>query len=272
MVLDLSVWVDSVHLLKQVVKVRKIDLEDDHALKMRTRKQSLKYIVEVLERRNKLSQIGNSTNEDSDLDVVIIEEESHPDVFIIAEEEKEEERMIMMKADRSKELTISTSYFDPGLESSNDAIQKKILEESMFLKFISPSLLDFDGFKVSNFSAAQNSPIYGEETVWDLIPQSGKATIFEFMWNNIVGDITLEKFIEPLSSSQTPSNQLEELSLCYAFHPQQQVEDTPITDPQRFDFPFVVHHFHSSSCFELLKQKSQIFLPIFILFGASPCE
>ncbi|KAK4737478.1 hypothetical protein R3W88_001175 [Solanum pinnatisectum] len=39
------------------LEVWKIDLEDDPVSKMRTRKQSLKYIMEIVEKRNKLSQI-----------------------------------------------------------------------------------------------------------------------------------------------------------------------------------------------------------------------
>ncbi|KAK6803386.1 hypothetical protein RDI58_001170 [Solanum bulbocastanum] len=77
------------------IQVQKIDLEDDPVSKMRTRKQSLNYIVEIIEKRNKLIQIvsddDDSLEEKSDPDVVFIEEESHPNVFIIAEEEKEEE-------------------------------------------------------------------------------------------------------------------------------------------------------------------------------------
>ncbi|KAG5632495.1 hypothetical protein H5410_004212 [Solanum commersonii] len=56
----------------------------------------------------------------------------------------------------------------------------------------SPSILDIDGFIVSYSSAAHDSPIYGEKTVWYLVPQSAKGTIydnqqgeFEFTWNHI---------------------------------------------------------------------------------------
>ncbi|MCD9638238.1 hypothetical protein HAX54_022087 [Datura stramonium] len=73
----------------------------------------------------------------------------------------------------------------------------------------SPSHLDVDGFRFSDSSAFQNSPIYGEGTVWDLVPLSAKQTMyphqrggFEFMWKNIAGDITLERLREPLSDSK----------------------------------------------------------------------
>lgn len=48
--------------------------------------------------------------------------------------------------------------------------------------------------------------VYGEGTVWYLVSQRAKATIyphrygrFEFMWNNIAGDINLERLRESLS-------------------------------------------------------------------------
>ena len=57
-----------------------------------------------------------------------------------------------------------------------------------------------DVFRVSNSSATHDSSIYGEETMWYLVLQIAKSIVyphqngeFEFMWNNIVGDITLEK-------------------------------------------------------------------------------
>lgn len=67
-----------------------------------------------------------------------------------------------------------------------------------------PSLQDIDGFIVSYSSAAQESPIYGEKTMWDLVTQSSKATKyanqreeFEFTWNPIVGYIDLVKLRLP---------------------------------------------------------------------------
>ncbi|WMV43461.1 hypothetical protein MTR67_036846 [Solanum verrucosum] len=73
----------------------------------------------------------------------------------------------------------------------------------------SPSVLDVDGFRVPDSSTAEDSPIYGEGTVWDSVPQSAKATMyphqrggFEFMWNNIAGDIKIERLREPLSESK----------------------------------------------------------------------
>ncbi|KAK4729997.1 hypothetical protein R3W88_022985 [Solanum pinnatisectum] len=55
----------------------------------------------------------------------------------------------------------------------------------------SPSLLDVNGFRVPDSSAARDSPIYGEGTMWDL-----------FMWNNITGYINLERLREPLSENK----------------------------------------------------------------------
>ncbi|KAG5631992.1 hypothetical protein H5410_003709 [Solanum commersonii] len=72
----------------------------------------------------------------------------------------------------------------------------------------SPSLLDVDGFRVFDSFVAQYSPINGEGTVWDLVPQSAKEIVyphyrgrFECLWNNIFGDITLERLRVPLSES-----------------------------------------------------------------------
>ncbi|XP_049390862.1 SNF2 domain-containing protein CLASSY 4-like [Solanum stenotomum] len=73
----------------------------------------------------------------------------------------------------------------------------------------SPSLLDVDGFRFSDSSTVQDSPVYEEGTVWDLVPSNAKATMFphqrggfEFMWKNIAGDIILERLREPLSDSK----------------------------------------------------------------------
>ncbi|XP_059277688.1 SNF2 domain-containing protein CLASSY 4-like [Lycium ferocissimum] len=73
----------------------------------------------------------------------------------------------------------------------------------------SPSLLDVDGFRFYDSSTVHDPAIYGEGTVWDLVPLSAKATMyphqrggFEFMWKNIAGDITLEKLREPPSGSR----------------------------------------------------------------------
>ncbi|KAF3652859.1 hypothetical protein FXO38_15894 [Capsicum annuum] len=73
----------------------------------------------------------------------------------------------------------------------------------------SPSLLDVDGFRFSDSSAVEDSPIYGEGTIWDLVPLSIRSAMyphqcggFEFMWKNIAGDIALERLREPLSDSK----------------------------------------------------------------------
>uniref|UniRef100_A0A3Q7III4 SNF2 N-terminal domain-containing protein n=1 Tax=Solanum lycopersicum TaxID=4081 RepID=A0A3Q7III4_SOLLC len=81
----------------------------------------------------------------------------------------------------------------------------------------SPSVLDVEGFRVVDSSEAGDSPIFGEGTVWDLVPQSSKSTInphqcggFEFTWNNIAGDIKIERLKEPL---------LESKGRCIVSHP-----------------------------------------------------
>nr|XP_004246174.1 SNF2 domain-containing protein CLASSY 3-like [Solanum lycopersicum] len=73
----------------------------------------------------------------------------------------------------------------------------------------SSSILDVDGFKVPDSSAAEESPVFGEGTVWDLVPKGSKDTMyphqrggFEFMWNNIAGDTKIERFREPLLESK----------------------------------------------------------------------
>uniref|UniRef100_M1B5D9 ATP-dependent helicase n=1 Tax=Solanum tuberosum TaxID=4113 RepID=M1B5D9_SOLTU len=82
----------------------------------------------------------------------------------------------------------------PFAQRTRGRYERKYFEES-------PSLLDVHGFRVSDF--------YGEGTVWDLVHQIAKATMyfhqcegFEFMWNNIAGDITLERLREPLFVSK----------------------------------------------------------------------
>uniref|UniRef100_A0A3Q7EFG9 Uncharacterized protein n=1 Tax=Solanum lycopersicum TaxID=4081 RepID=A0A3Q7EFG9_SOLLC len=70
-------------------------------------------------------------------------------------------------------------------------------------------LLDAGGFRYYDSSAVDDSAIYVEGTVWDLVPMNAKATMyphqregFEFMWKNIAGDIILENLREPLSGSR----------------------------------------------------------------------
>ncbi|KAK4338171.1 hypothetical protein RND71_042658 [Anisodus tanguticus] len=76
----------------------------------------------------------------------------------------------------------------------------------------SPSLLDVDGFRFYDSSAVHDPAIYGEGTVWDLVPLSAKSTMyphqrsgFEFMWKNIAGDINLEKLREPFENVKEDS-------------------------------------------------------------------
>ncbi|MCD7470725.1 hypothetical protein HAX54_010821 [Datura stramonium] len=73
----------------------------------------------------------------------------------------------------------------------------------------SSSLLDVGGFKLYDSYAVRDAVIFGEGTVWDLVPLSAKATMyphqregFEFIWRNIAGDITLENLRVPLSGSR----------------------------------------------------------------------
>ncbi|KAH0645779.1 hypothetical protein KY290_034581 [Solanum tuberosum] len=73
----------------------------------------------------------------------------------------------------------------------------------------SPSLLDVESFRASDSSADQDSAIYEEGTVWDLVSPNVKVAMyphqrggFEFMWEHIAGAITLEKLREPLSKSR----------------------------------------------------------------------
>ncbi|PHT58896.1 hypothetical protein CQW23_01259 [Capsicum baccatum] len=92
--------------------------------------------------------------------------------------------------------------FPPFAQRSPGGYGSKYFEES-------PSLLDVDSFRFSDSSVVQDSPIYGEGTVWDLVPLSIRATMyphqrggFEFMWKNLAGDVALERLREPLSDSK----------------------------------------------------------------------
>ncbi|XP_015085900.1 SNF2 domain-containing protein CLASSY 4-like [Solanum pennellii] len=73
----------------------------------------------------------------------------------------------------------------------------------------SPLLLDVGGFRFSDSSAVEDSLINEEGTVWDLVPQRAKSTMyphqrggFEFMWKNVAGDTNLERLRQPLSDSK----------------------------------------------------------------------
>ncbi|KAF3670696.1 putative eukaryotic translation initiation factor 4G-like [Capsicum annuum] len=92
--------------------------------------------------------------------------------------------------------------FPPFAQRSPGGYGSKYFEES-------PSLLDVDSFRFSDSSVVQDSPIYREGTVWDLVPLSIRATMyphqrggFEFMWKNLAGDVALERLREPLSDSK----------------------------------------------------------------------
>ncbi|KAK4737477.1 hypothetical protein R3W88_001174 [Solanum pinnatisectum] len=82
-------------------------------------------------------------------------------------------------------------------ESTVKLIEKIFLKIFIILRMfimermlISPSLLDIDGFKCSDSSADNDSPIYGAGYVWDLNSPNVKATLyphhggFEFMWKS----------------------------------------------------------------------------------------
>uniref|UniRef100_M0ZNS9 ATP-dependent helicase n=1 Tax=Solanum tuberosum TaxID=4113 RepID=M0ZNS9_SOLTU len=96
----------------------------------------------------------------------------------------------------------SKYIFPPFAERTRGRHERKYFGES-------PSLLDVDGFKFYDSSAIHDAAIYGEGTVWDLVPLSAKTTMyphqregFEFMWKNIVGDMYLEKLKEPISGNR----------------------------------------------------------------------
>ncbi|KAG5592715.1 hypothetical protein H5410_043229 [Solanum commersonii] len=96
----------------------------------------------------------------------------------------------------------SKYIFPPFAERTRGRHERKYFGES-------PSLLDVDGFKFYDSSAVHDAAIYGEGTVWDLVPLSAKTTMyphqregFEFMWRNIVGDMYLEKLKEPISGNR----------------------------------------------------------------------
>ncbi|KAK4737249.1 hypothetical protein R3W88_000946 [Solanum pinnatisectum] len=78
----------------------------------------------------------------------------------------------------------SKYIFRPFAQRTRGRYKRKYFEES-------PSLLDVDGFRVSD--------LYGEGNVDNVFHQREG---FEFMWNNIAGDITLERLREPLSKSK----------------------------------------------------------------------
>ncbi|KAK4364511.1 hypothetical protein RND71_015869 [Anisodus tanguticus] len=98
---------------------------------------------------------------------------------------------------------LESKYIFPAFaERTRGRYERKYFTES-------PSLLDVDGFRLYDSSAVHDPAIYGEGTVWDLVPLSAKSTMyphqrsgFEFMWKNIAGDINLEKLREPLSASR----------------------------------------------------------------------
>ncbi|XP_004245838.3 SNF2 domain-containing protein CLASSY 3-like [Solanum lycopersicum] len=96
----------------------------------------------------------------------------------------------------------SKYIFPPFAERTRGRHERKYFGES-------PSLWDVDGFKFYDSSAVHDAAIYGEGTVWDLVPLSAKTTMyphqregFEFMWTNIVGDMYLEKLKEPISGNR----------------------------------------------------------------------
>ncbi|KAF3636589.1 putative transcriptional regulator ATRX -like protein [Capsicum annuum] len=100
-------------------------------------------------------------------------------------------------------IQLDNKYIFPPFGSiwANLVYERKCLGQS-------PLFLDDDGFRFSESSAVQDSPISREGTVWDLVPLSVKATMyphqhgaFEFVWKNLAGEITLERLKEPLSDN-----------------------------------------------------------------------
>ncbi|CAN4127735.1 unnamed protein product [Withania somnifera] len=96
----------------------------------------------------------------------------------------------------------SKYIFPPFAERTRGRHERKYFGESSFL-------LNVDGFKFYDYSAVHDPAIFGEGTVWDLVPLSAKTTMyphqregFEFMWRNVVGDISLEKLIMPITGSK----------------------------------------------------------------------
>ncbi|CAN4078111.1 unnamed protein product [Withania somnifera] len=96
----------------------------------------------------------------------------------------------------------SKYIFPPFAERNRGRHERKYFGESS-------SLMNVDGFKFYDYSAVHDPAIFGEGTVWDLVPLSAKTTMyphqrdgFEFMWRNVVGDITLEKLRSPISGSK----------------------------------------------------------------------
>ncbi|KAM3397788.1 hypothetical protein P3S68_001301 [Capsicum galapagoense] len=248
-----------------------MDSGDGSVLKRRTRQQSLKYMVELIQ-RNRLSQSGNPTSfvnansgrkrkmaepsrgderkndgrrksvmkrplvgERSDDD--FLEEESRPNVISI------EEELTDSKSSSESEFEAST---DENNDEPNDKTYREIESlasngeesEPRSLAQRSPggygskyfeellSLLDVDSFRFSDSFAVQDSPIYGDGTIWDLVPLSVRTTMyphqcggFEFMGKNLVGDVALERLREPLSDSKRG---------CITSHPPG-TEKTPLT-------------------------------------------
>ncbi|MCD7460894.1 hypothetical protein HAX54_044696 [Datura stramonium] len=99
----------------------------------------------------------------------------------------------------------SKYIFPPFAERTRGTHERKYFGESS-------SLLDVGGFKLYDSYAVRDAVIFGEGTVWDLVPLSAKATMyphqregFEFIWRNIAGDITLENLRVPLSGSRRGS-------------------------------------------------------------------
>ncbi|PHT58888.1 hypothetical protein CQW23_01251 [Capsicum baccatum] len=78
----------------------------------------------------------------------------------------------------------------------NDGRRKSIIQKSLVEE-------TFDD------DSLEDSPIYGEGTIWDLVPVIVRTTVyphqhgeFEFKWKNLVGDVALESLREPLLDSK----------------------------------------------------------------------
>ncbi|KAG5632256.1 hypothetical protein H5410_003973 [Solanum commersonii] len=81
---------------------------------------------------------------------------------------------------------------DEESEKTVKLIGKIFLKILIILQIESSSLLDIDGFRASDSSADNDSPIYGKGYVWDLNSPNAKVTLyphrggFEFMWNALL--------------------------------------------------------------------------------------
>ena len=111
----------------------------------------------------------------------------------------------------SGSLLNSWTYVIRRLRELKRGMKENILENCHHSWMLTP---------VPDSSATPNSPIYEDGTMWDLVLQSVKATIyshqrewFEFIWIKIARDINLEMLREPLSQSSLREDALSHPNL-----------------------------------------------------------